>query len=154
MISQEQEAEFLRLYHAEKWRVGTIQLGIHHTTVRQVLTQAGAIPSWAPRGSILDPYLTYIQEIFEKYPDLAASRLYEMVRQHGYQGGPDHFRHMISNLRPRKVAEAYLRLRTLPGEQAQWGHFGKLSIGLATRPLMAFVMVLSFSRMPFLQGDG
>jgi transposase len=36
----------------------------------------------------------------------------------------------------------------LPGEQAQvdWGHFGKLTIGKAERTLMAFVMVLSFSR--------
>jgi len=35
------------------------------------------------------------------------------------------------------VAEAYLRLRTLPGEQAQvdWGYFGKLQIGRAARAL-------------------
>jgi transposase len=55
--------------------------------------------------------------------------------------------------RPRPAAEAYLRLRTLPGEQAQvdWGHFGHLQIGRARRPLMAFVMVLSHSRMVFLR---
>ena len=49
--------------------------------------------------------------------------------------------------------QAYLRLRTLPGEQAQvdWGHFGHLEIGRARRPLMAFVMVLSWSRMIFLR---
>jgi predicted DNA-binding protein (UPF0251 family) len=43
MISPEIEAEILRLFHAEKWRVGTIatQLGIHHSTVRRVLTQSG-----------------------------------------------------------------------------------------------------------------
>jgi len=32
-----------------------------------------------------------------------------------------------------------------------WGHFGKVTIGRAVRPLMAFVMVLSYSRMVFLQ---
>lgn len=76
-----------------------------------------------------------------------------MVRERGYPGQPDHFRHIIARLRPRKPAEAFLRLRTLPGEQAQvdWGHFGKLSIGRALRPLMAFVMVLSWSRMIFLR---
>ena len=59
----------------------------------------------------------------------------------------------MAGLRPRPAAEAYLRLRTLPGEQAQvdWGHFGHLSIGRARRPLMAFVMVLSHSRMIFLR---
>ncbi|MFP3624334.1 IS21 family transposase, partial [Burkholderia sp. SIMBA_051] len=55
--------------------------------------------------------------------------------------------------RPRKPAEAFLRLRTLPGEQAQvdWGHFGYIEIGRARRPLMAFVMVLSYSRDIYLR---
>jgi hypothetical protein len=68
-------------------------------------------------------------------------------------GGPDHFRHLLAHYRPRPEPEAYLRLKTLPGEQAQvdWGHFGKLTIGRAERTLMAFVMVLSFSRAVFLR---
>jgi hypothetical protein len=39
------------------------------------------------------------------------------------------------------------------GEQAQvdWAHFGKLTVGRALRPLMAFVMVLSYSRHLFLR---
>ena len=32
-----------------------------------------------------------------------------------------------------------------------WGHFGKLTIGRATRDLLAFVMVLSYSRRIFLR---
>jgi hypothetical protein len=59
----------------------------------------------------------------------------------------------VAQLRPRKPSEAYLRLRTLPGEQAQvdWGHFSYVQIGRAKRPLMAFVMVLSWSRQIFLR---
>jgi transposase len=51
------------------------------------------------------------------------------------------------------LREAYLRLRTLSGEQAQvdWSHFGHLEIGRAQRPLMGFVMVLSWSRHLFLR---
>lgn len=43
MISRAREAEILRLHHTEKWPVGTIasQLGIHHSTVKRVLAQAG-----------------------------------------------------------------------------------------------------------------
>ena len=76
-----------------------------------------------------------------------------MVREPGYRGSPDHFRHLIACHRPRPKAEAYLRLRSLPGEQGQvdWGHFGHLEIGRARRPLMAFVMVLSHSRQIFLR---
>jgi hypothetical protein len=45
-------------------------------------------------------------------------------------------------------AEAFLRLQTLPGEQAQvdWGHFGKIQIGSAQRTLWCFVFVLAWSR--------
>ena len=32
-----------------------------------------------------------------------------------------------------------------------WAHFGKLTVGRAVRPLMAFVMVLSYSRQLFLR---
>ena len=35
--------------------------------------------------------------------------------------------------------------------QVDWAHFGKLTIGRAERPLMAFVLVLSYSRYPFVR---
>jgi len=150
-ISEELTAQILRYYHVEKWRVGTIstQLGVHHATIKRVLSDAGITKTKIfVRHSIIDPYLSFILDTLERYPTLTASRLYAMVRERGYTGGSNHFRHLISCYRPRPAAEAYLRLRTLPGEQAQvdWGHFGSVTIGQATRPLMAFVMVLSYSR--------
>src|SRR4051794_29995178 len=153
---REIEAQILRYYHAEKWTIGTIarQLHVHHSVVRRVLAQAG-LPGIgaAPRPSAVDPYLPLIRQTLEKFPELTASRLFAMVRERGYPGRPDHFRHLIALHRPRRPAEAYLRLRSLPGEQAQvdWGHFGHLQIGRARRPLMAFVMVLSHSRQIFLR---
>jgi transposase len=150
------EAQILRFYHAEKWTMGTIarQLHIHHSVVQRVLTQAG-LPrvGLPPRPSKIDAYLPFIRQTLEAFPTLTASRLYVMAYGRGYRGSPDHFRHLIACHRPRPKAEAYLRLRTLPGEQAQidWGHFGHLEIGRARRPLMAFVMVLSYSRQIFLR---
>lgn len=155
-ISKEIEAKILRYHFVEKWLVGTIatQLSIHHSVVDRVLSQAG-LPKVerSPQPSIIDPYLPFIIETLETFPTLTAARLYDMARQRGYPGGPSLFRQRISQLRPRKQPEAYLRLKTLPGEQAQvdWGHFGHLQIGKAKRPLMAFVMVLSWSRQIFLR---
>jgi transposase len=156
MIEREIEAEILRLVHVEGWRIGTVarQLRVHHRTVRRVLAQAGiALAAQSVGASMLDPYAAFIQETFARFPSLRASRLYQMVRERGYRGGPDHFRHSVARWRPRPLAEAYLRLRTLPGEQGQvdWAHFGHLQIGRARRPLMAFVMVLSYSRHLFLR---
>ncbi len=42
-----------------------------------------------------------------------------MVTERGYRGNLHHFRHLIAIHRPRPTPEAYLRLRTLPGEQGQ-----------------------------------
>jgi transposase len=156
MIAADQEARVLRLYHAEKWRVHTIarQLGLHHATVRRVLARAGIAVTHQRRWpSKLDPFVPFLQATLAEYPLLTAARLYEMVRQRGYTGGADHFRHLVALHRPRRPAEAYLRLHTLPGEQGQvdWAHFGKLQIGRTWRPLLGFVMVLSWSRRIFLR---
>ena len=155
-ITPEIEAQILRYYHAERWRIGTIaaQLQVHRDSVARVLAQAD-LPALGglSRPSAIDPYLPFILETLEQFPRLRASRLYDMVRSRGYPGRPDHFRHLIARHRPRPKAEAYLRLRTLPGDQMQidWGHFDYLEIGRARRPLMAFVAVLSWSRQIFLR---
>jgi len=147
-ISAELRAQIVRYHQAELWPVGTIarQLGVHRDTVLLTLAREGiSLLTKNPRPSKVDAYLPFIKETLTQFPTLTATRLHTMVCERGYSGGSDHFRHLVACHRPRPVAEAYLRLRTLPGEQAQvdWGHFGHLQVGRAKRPLMAFVMVLS-----------
>ena len=156
-IPKELEDKILRLHLVEKWKPGTIasQLDVHHTTVSRVLDQVGAPDEELKcRRTIADPYLPFIKQTLDSWPKLTAARLLEMVRERGYPGSSEgHFRRIVARYRPRPKAEAYLRLRTLPAEQAQidWGHFGYMTIGRARRALMAFVMVLSFSRAVFLR---
>jgi transposase len=125
-LTPETEAQILRYHHAERWPVGTIatQLQIHRDSVARVIAQAG-LPTLGTvrRPSAIDPYLPFILETLTQYPRLRASRLYDMAKDRGYPGRPDHFRHLIARHRPRPKSEAYLRLRTLPGEQMQidWG---------------------------------
>lgn len=158
MISKDMEARIIRLFFVEKWRRGTIarELGIHHSVVKRVIEGDGVGDSAAApakRASMLDPFMPFILETLSRYPRVAASRLYGMLRERGYPGGPDHVRHVVRRLRPRATPEAFLRLSTIAGEEAQmdWGHFGMIEIGRARRQLMAFVMVLSHSRRIFLR---
>lgn len=155
-IDPELESRILRYHFVERWRVNTIasQLGVHHSTVSRVLSQAGiGKGERTRRPSILDDYTPMIMETLAQFPRLTAARLYAMAQERGFTGSQSHFRAQVAQLRPRPAAEAYLRLKTLPGEQAQvdWGHFGEITIGRATRPLMAFVLVLSWSRRIFLR---
>jgi len=150
MISEAQRAEIRRLFYAEHWRIGTIaaQLGLHADTVRAALETARFNRRTMVRKSQLDPYVPLLRATLEQYPKLRATRLHEMIVARGYTGSVTQTRALVRRLRPKPRAEAYLRLRTLPGEEAQvdWGHFGPLQVGQARRSLSAFVMVLSWSR--------
>ena len=109
-IPPECEAQILRYFHVEKWPPTTIarQLNINRGTVKRVLARAGLPPiGLRPRPSRIDPYLPFIHQTLEKFPMLAASRLYVMVHERGYRGSPHHFRHLIACLRPRPKAEAF-----------------------------------------------
>lgn len=128
MIADEQVARIRRLFHAEHWRVGTIasELGVHHDTVRRALE----VDKMASRGSVrpsqLDPYKDFLLGVLEQHPKLRASRLHEMARERGFRGSYLQVRRWARTIRPRP-REAFLRVRTFPGEQAQvdWGHFGR-----------------------------
>ena len=129
-IPPELEAQILRYYHAEQWRVGTIatQLRVHHSVVARVLAQAG-LPhtTGAPRPSQIDPYLSFLRETLAKFPRLTDSRLYAMVRARGYPGDPHHFRYLVSRHRPRPPPEGRPRrvnrgrLRRYAGGGGRWG---------------------------------
>jgi len=151
MIPPEVDAEIRRLFFAEHWRMETIAtaLGVHHDTVQRVIEQARFIrPGAQIRPSRLDPYKAFILATLEQYPRLRATRLFAMVRDRGYPGSVVQVRRYVRTVRPQARAEAYLRLETLPGEQAQvdWGNFGALQVGRARRQLSCFVLVLSWSR--------
>ena len=155
MIPADLEQQILRFHFVEKWKVGTIstQLGVHHTTVKRVLKDHGVIAAPPSRPSIADPFIPFIRDTLKAHPTLPASRMHAMVAERGYPGGPDHFRRVVAMLRPRKEAEAFQRLRTLIGEEGQvdWGSFGTREVGKGTRAVSAFVLVLSWSRMPFVR---
>lgn len=156
-IGNELAATIKRLFHAEKWRIHTIatQLHIHHSVVRRVLDQEHQVTMTQIPPTLIDRYLPLILSTLETYPTLTASRLYGMVRERGYRGSESHFRRLIARHRPKPIRnhEAFLRLRTLPGEEMQcdWASFGHHQIGKAKRPLMGFIMVLSYSRRIFLR---
>jgi transposase len=151
VIPPELHAQIRRLFFAEHWRLNTIadQLGVHHDTVRRAVEADRFVRTGTQvRPSTLDPYKAFIRATLEQYPRLRATRLWAMVRERGYPGSAIQVQRYVRTVRPAARAEAYLRLDTLPGEQAQvdWGNFGAMRIGSTTRTLSCFVLVLSWSR--------
>jgi transposase len=157
MIDDLTFARARRLFFAEHLGIKTIarQLGVHSDVVRRAISsdafnQRKAVPA---RPSLLDPYKPFVVEQLGRYPRLRATRVHDMIRQRGYAGSVVMVRRFIASVRGRRAVEAFGRRTTLAGEEAQvdWAHFGKLRVGRAQRPLMAFVMVLGFCRALFVR---
>lgn len=154
MISEEQRGQIRRLFYAEHWRVGTIatQLGLHPDTVARAIgtERFNGTSKRASRQSLVDPYLDFIKETLEQYPTLTGTRIHEMLVDRGFTGSVVQLRRRIRDLdlRPKPKAEAFFKLKTLPGEQGQvdWGYYGPVRVGNTERKLWFFVMVLSWSR--------
>ena len=142
MIHEEQRASMRRLFFAEHWKVGTIaaELGVHHDTVASPSRPRASSTSSTghrPRSSIR----TRLHPLTLKdHPKLLATRLYGMITPRGYTGSVVQLRRYVRAIRPSPHQEAFLRLRTLPGEQAQvdWASFGSILIGPPRAPSRAF----------------
>lgn len=151
MTTPELEAEIIRLFHAEHWRVGTIaaQLGQHPDVVRRVLGLGQPrAPGPAHRPTIIDPFRALIDGGLSRYPRLCSTRLHDMLRERGYRGAARTLRRHVARVRPRPRREVFLRTEPLIGEQAQvdWAYVGKLAVPGGERALWLFVIVQSYSR--------
>lgn len=158
-ISSSDEAEIIRLYFVEKWKIGSIAsfLKRHHSSIARVIKNHELnlpIENKIKKKSILDDYNVFILQTLEKYPNISGSRVFQMLKERGYTGRtPGLVCLRLSKLRVKKKKEAYLRLKTLIAEEGQvdWADFGKIKIGKAERRLSAFVLTLSHSRMIFVR---
>ncbi len=154
MTIRDLDPEIVCLYDVEKMAIRTIAklLGIHHSVVERVLSEHGLLPvldniqgTKKRRAYLIDAFAGYIDQTLKRYPIIPASVLHRMVVKRGYRGAESHFRAQIAKRRPRPEAEAFLRLQTLPGEQAQvdWGDCFQWPVEGGTRLLSVFVMGIS-----------
>jgi transposase len=154
MIPDEQVARIRHLFHAEHWKIGTIaaELLLHPDTVRRALETDRFRSQPRLHAQMTDPYLDFLRQTLQQYPRLRATRLFQMIRPRGYPGSVTQLRRVVAELRPPQ-REAFLRLRTFPGEQAQadWAYFGEVRLGRARRRLSGFVLTLSYSRALWLE---
>ena len=138
MISPELITRIRHLFYAEHWKIGTIasELDLHHQTIRQAVETDRFHRTRVLRPTKADPYIEFIQATLQQYPRLRATRIYQMLVVRGYTGGITQLRLLVARLRP-QPREAFLRLRSFPGQEAQadWAHFGEVTIGTARRRL-------------------
>lgn len=158
MISAEQWALIRHLYFVEKMSQRKIYeiTGISEKTVRKALRKKEyslyADKPRKKRKSKLDPYKPDIAYLLKQYPGLSGKRIFEELVKLGYPGGRTIVKDYLQKIRPARK-EVFLRIETLPGEQAQvdWGNCGTIEVEGVKRRLSVFVMILSYSRLLYLE---
>jgi len=156
MLDPGLQAEILRLHHAEKISRRQIAdlLSIDRKTAAAVIDRGRVVTKVrqrSPRTSILEPYYGLIDRLLEDAPIRSAVNILQRLRDAGYQGGITILRDRLREIRPADPGEAFLDLDFAPGEAAQvdWGEFGDV-FGNGTK-VHAFVMVLCFCRLLYLE---
>lgn len=124
-------------------------------TVRKILREAGPVRrARKKRFSKLDEYKTYLKNRYEK-TGLSAVRLAEEIQGMGFTGSVDIVRRYLKELDSQRIPEkATVRFETPPGEQSQvdWAEVGWFRDDNGRmRKVYAFVMVLCFSRMLYME---
>lgn len=149
-------AEIRRLRQVEHCSLSEIARRTHmdRKTVRSAL-QGDILPERKARRvrlSKLDAYKDHIIDRLKEYPQLPATVLYEEIRPLGYTDKQRILWQYLAGIRQTR-RESFLRIETLPGAYAQvdWANCGTVQIGTAVRKISCFVMVLSYSRMLYLE---
>jgi transposase len=130
--------------------------GKDRKTVRRHLNSVIQPPLYGPRlprGSLLDPYKSYLQSRVSEHEGLSAKRLLRDIQPLGYTGSYTTLTDYLRDIRPAESGGYEHRFETPPGKQAQvdFAQFKVcfLSEPEITRNVWLFTMILGHSRYLF-----
>lgn len=129
------------------------RLGVSPRMVRYYLNDERAVAAPEPRPSKLDPFAVLLQSILEEDPFHNLVVVWRRLRALGYDGGISILRDKAAAVRHSLIQRAVIRFETEPGRQAQvdWKEAGLWDLGAGPVKVYAFVMLLGYSRRPFVR---
>ena len=129
------------------------RLGVSPRMVRYYLTAEVAEAPAVSRPSKLDPFLPLVESLLEENPFRNVVNVRRRLRAMGYDGGMTILREKAAQIRHSLVQKAVVRFETEPGRQAQvdWKEAGVWKLGGVPMKLYAFVMILGYSRRPYVR---
>ncbi len=162
MLSETDRERIRRAFHLEKKSIRQIakEEGCSRDTIRGAIANAPLKPYQLTRpksAPVFGPYQPRVEALLDQNEQLprkqryTAHRIFEVLREEGYQGSESTIRHSIS---ARKIAsrqpDVFLPLDFEPGQDAQvdWGEAIAI-IGGRREKVQVFLMRLCFSRRTF-----
>lgn len=104
------------------------------------------------RYSKLDAFIPKIKELFEKFPTITGQRVFEELKDSGYDGSISLLRERLQKLRPRPSKKPVVRFETSPGRQGQmdWSEYTiNFKVSGKTK-VLCFSYVLGYSRRHYI----
>lgn len=150
------EFMMIKELHKKGWSITAIssETGFDPKTIRKYIHSDG-LPSkkkTLKKESKLEPYKEYLLKRM-KEGTTNCTVLLEEIQSMGYEGKLTILRDFVRPFRTRPKKQATIRYETPPGKQAQmdWGHIGKVMVDNEEKDIYAFVMILSYSRMKYVE---
>ena len=139
-------------------------LCISRHSVSRVLSEHGAAregsapPEDLPkprtkRPSCLDKYVSLMQDLLDRFPNITATRMWEELRDRGFKGQYSIVRERVRVLRPERKKAPVIRFETGPGRQAQMD-YSPYSLDFRDEGktiVHAFSYVLGYSRRQYIR---
>ena len=148
--------------YARGWSIRRIsrEMKISRGRIRRMLVSNSVYRDTTPgevkksknkRPSKLDPYKTYIGELLEKYSGITGQRIYELLKEKGYDGEITILRDYLKDIR-QVVTKTPLRMvETDPGQLAahDWSDYNITFTTGEKRKVIFFSYILCYSRRQY-----
>jgi transposase len=148
---------------ARGWGIRRIsrEMRISRGRIRRILVSNSVYRDTTPREVVkpknkrpskLDPYKTYIGELLEKYSGISGQRIYELLKEKGYDGEITILRDYLKGIR-QVVSKTPLRMvETDPGQLAahDWSDYNITFTTGETRKITFFSFILCYSRRQYI----
>jgi transposase len=137
-------------------------LSVSRNTVKAVLAaheaeraseqSALVVPKHAPRPKKIDAFQVQIGDLFRRYPDITAQRVFEILKGEGFDGGYTAVKRYVRTARPGNKPAPSLTAPTYgPGEMAEsdWSSYTIKFLSGERLTVQAFSYVLTYSPRKF-----
>lgn len=165
MKDESLENTVITLHVQKQWSIRRIsrELGISRERIRRMLlsnsvsrdtTPASGIMPKKKRPGKLDPYKEFISELLKKYSDITGQRVYEHLKQKGFDGEITIVRDYLKTIRSMGSKTPVRMVETDPGQRGahDWSDYNiTFTSSDKTEQVTFFSYILGYSRRQYIE---
>lgn len=164
MKDQQLENTIITLHLQKQWSIRRIsrELHISRKRIRRILVSNSVLRDTTPEGGIvlkkrrpgkLDPYKEFIGELLEKYSNITGQRVYEHLKEKGFEGEITIVRDYLKSIREVGSKTPVRMVETDPGQRAahDWSDYDITFTSTGKKEKVTFFSyILSYCRRQYI----